>query len=70
MATACCTFVAAGCFTEPKFENDSIAMRGSMPSRVTNFAVAVAISARVAASGSMFTVVSAKKKVCWRKIII
>jgi len=31
---------AAGCFTEPKFENESIATRGSMPSRVTNLAVA------------------------------
>ena len=41
-----------------------------MPSRVTNFAVAVAISASVSASGSMFTVVSAKKNVCWRKIIM
>ena len=61
---------AAGCFTDPKFENDSIATRGSTPSRHTKLAVADAISASVSASGSMFTVVSAKKNVCWRKIIM
>ena len=64
-ATACRTLAAAGCFTDPKFENDSIATRGSIPSRDTNCAVAEAISARVSASGSMFTVQSAKKNVCW-----
>src|SRR5438034_7734708 len=38
--TACCTFSAAGWRTEPKFENDSNATRGSIPSRPTNSAVA------------------------------
>src|SRR6266702_1388614 len=36
----------------------------------TKLAVADAISASVSASGSMFTVQSAKKNVCWRKIIM
>src|SRR5207247_1281853 len=63
-ATARRTLSTPGCFTEPKFENESIATRGSIPSRHTKLAVAEAISASVSASGSMLTVQSAKKYVC------
>src|SRR5437016_1634999 len=63
-ATARCTFSAVGWRTEPKFENESSATRGSIPSRPTNWAVADAISASVSESGSMFTAQSAKKSVC------
>jgi len=57
------TFSLRGCGAEPKLEKESIATRGSSPSRRTNAAASVAVSASVSASGSMFTVVSAKNRI-------
>jgi hypothetical protein len=58
--------VAAGSFarrrsTLPKFENDSIATRGSTPSALAQPAVSSAISASSSALGSMLTAQSARK---------
>ena len=58
--SARCTIVACGCSAEPKFENDTIAMRGSTPIERTASATCTAMSASVSASGSMLIVGSAK----------
>ena len=46
---------------EPKFEKEIMAMRGSRLKRFAVSAVSAAISASCSASGSMFTVVSARR---------
>ena len=63
--TARDTFSASACRTEPKFENDNIAIRGSIPKfRVTRLA-AYPICASCSAVGSMVTVVSAQNTTCF-----
>ena len=61
ISTAAATRSDSSCFADPKLENDTIAIRGRMPSSRTKLAVWIAISASARASGSMLTVVSAKK---------
>ena len=60
-STARRTLSENGWGAEPKFENESMATRGSMSKRRTLSAASKAISAKSSAVVSMFTVVSARK---------
>ena len=65
--TASAIFWASGCFTEPKFENESIATRGTWPKFATSPLAEMAICASCSAVGSMFTVVSPQNITCFSK---
>ena len=53
----------------PKFEKDSIAMRGDIPRKCAISAASTAISARHSGEGSTLTVQSAKRSVRFLKSI-
>ncbi len=61
ISTALLTFSARGWAVPPKLEKDSIAILGSTSKRLAVSAASRAISARSSESGSMLTVVSARK---------